>query len=38
MQPASRASYALEEIWGGKTARVRLAPASRAGHRAAGRR
>ena len=38
MRPAIRAYYALEEIWGGKTARVRLAPASRAGHRAAGRR
>ena len=38
MQPAIRAYYALGEIWGGKTARVRLGPASRAGHRAAGRR
>jgi ribosome-associated protein len=38
MQPAIRTYYALEEIWGGKAARVRLAPASRAGHRAAGGR
>jgi ribosome-associated protein len=38
MQPAIRAYYALEEIWGDKAVRVRLAPESRSGHRAAGRR
>jgi ribosome-associated protein len=38
MQPAIRAYYALEEIWGGKAVRVRLAPESRSGHRAAGGR
>jgi ribosome-associated protein len=38
MQPAIRAYYALEEIWGGKPVRVRLAPESRSGHRAAGGR
>jgi ribosome-associated protein len=38
MQPAIRAYYALEEIWGGKPVRVRLAPESRAGHKAAARR
>ena len=38
MQPAIRAYYALEELWGGKTVRVRLAPESRAGHRASGGR
>jgi ribosome-associated protein len=34
MQPAIRAYYALEEIWGGKPVRVRLAPESRAPARA----
>jgi ribosome-associated protein len=38
MQPAIRAYYALEEIWGGKPVRVRLAPESRASHRIPGRR
>jgi ribosome-associated protein len=38
MQPAIRAYYALEEIWGGKAARVRLAPESRASHRASSSR
>ena len=38
MQPAIRAYYALEELWGDKAVRVRLAPESRTGHRAAGRR
>jgi ribosome-associated protein len=38
MQPAIRAYYALEEIWGGKPVRVRLAPESRADHRAPARR
>lgn len=38
MQPAIRAYYALEELWGDKAVRVRLAPEARAGHRAAGRR
>jgi ribosome-associated protein len=33
MQPAIRAYYALEEIWGGKPVRVRLAPESRPAHR-----
>jgi len=35
MQPAVRAYYALEELWGDKAVRVRLAPESR---RASGRR
>ena len=38
MQPAIRAYYALEEIWGGKPVRVRLAPESRADHRTPGHR
>jgi ribosome-associated protein len=38
MQPAIRAYYALEELWGDKAVRVRLAPEARAGHRAAGGR
>jgi ribosome-associated protein len=38
MQPAIRAYYALEEIWGDEAVRVRLAPESRSGHRAAGGR
>jgi ribosome-associated protein len=38
MQPAVRAYYALEELWGDKAVRVRLAPESRAGHRAGSRR
>jgi ribosome-associated protein len=38
MQPAIRAYYALEELWGGKAVRVRLAPESRSGQRAAGGR
>jgi ribosome-associated protein len=38
MQPAIRAYYSLEEIWGGKPVRVRLAPESRASHRSPGRR
>ena len=33
MQPAVRAYYALEELWGGKPVRVRLAPESRPPHR-----
>ena len=35
---AVRAYYALEELWGDKAVRVRLAPESRAGHRAGSRR
>jgi ribosome-associated protein len=38
MQPAIRAYYALEELWGGKPVRVRLAPESRASDRSTGRR
>jgi len=38
MQPAIRAYYSLEEIWGGKPVRVRLAPESRASYRSPGRR
>jgi|SRR5882724_688143 ribosome-associated protein len=38
MQPAIRAYYALEEIWGGKPVHVRLAPESRSIHRTRGRR
>jgi ribosome-associated protein len=38
MQPAIRAYYALEELWGGKPVRVRLAPESRAAHRTPGGR
>ena len=38
MQPAIRAYYALEEIWGGTPVHVRLAPESRSIHRTRGRR
>jgi ribosome-associated protein len=38
MQPAIRAYYALEEIWGGKPVRVRLARDSRTRPRTAERR
>jgi len=38
MQPAIRAYYALEEIWGGKPVRVKLATESRSARRASGRR
>jgi len=38
MQPAIRAYYALEEIWGGKPVRVKLAAASRPARRAPGGR
>ncbi len=38
MQPAIRAYYALEEIWGGKPVRVRLAGDSRTPRRASERR
>jgi len=38
MQPAIRAYYALEEIWGGKAVRMRLASESRPARRASGRR
>jgi ribosome-associated protein len=38
MQPAIRAYYALEEIWGGKSVRVKLAPSPRARSRSAGTR
>ena len=38
MQPAIRAYYSLEELWGGKPVRVRLGADSRGGHRASGGR